>query len=63
MIKTLQEDCKSLASALTQICTAGPGADVSTVLQTLPPNLVQVGHKVAGMYVVQWSGLCEGPEQ
>lgn len=42
MIKVLQEDCKSLASALTQICTAGAGADISSVLQTLPPNLVNV---------------------
>lgn len=39
MIRTLQEDCKSLASALTQ---ASAGADMATVLQTLPPNLVQV---------------------
>jgi hypothetical protein len=40
LIKVLQEDCKSLASALTQICNTG--ADVGSVLQTLPPNLVQV---------------------
>jgi hypothetical protein len=42
MIKVLQEDCKSLANALTQICNAGAGADISSVLQTLPPTLVQV---------------------
>lgn len=39
IIKVLQEDCKSLAGALTQMTA---GADLSTVLQTLPPNLVQV---------------------
>lgn len=42
MIKVLQEDCKSLASALTQICNAGAEADISSVLQALPPNLVNV---------------------
>ena len=52
MIKVLQEDCKSLASALTQICNTG--ADVGSVLQTLPPNLVQVG--VVGGWVQAGAG-------
>lgn len=38
-IKALQDDCRSLAAAITQMSV---GADVTTVLQTLPPTLVQV---------------------
>jgi hypothetical protein len=40
MIKALQEDCRSLAGAITQLTS--PGADVGAVLQALPPTLVQV---------------------
>jgi len=43
MIKVLQEDCKSLAGALTQMTA---GAELSSVLQTLPPNLVQASKQV-----------------
>ncbi|WIA18923.1 hypothetical protein OEZ85_003594 [Tetradesmus obliquus] len=39
MIKALQEDCRSLAGAITQLTS--PGADVRAVLQALPPTLVQ----------------------
>ncbi|WIA39218.1 hypothetical protein OEZ86_005342 [Tetradesmus obliquus] len=39
MIKALQEDCRSLAGAITQLTS--PGADVGAVLQALPPTLVQ----------------------
>jgi hypothetical protein len=41
MIKALQDDCRSLAGAITQLTS--PGADVGAVLQVLPPTLVQVG--------------------
>lgn len=44
MIKGLQEDCRSLAAAITQMST---GADMSSVLQTLPPTLVQVGLQIS----------------
>jgi hypothetical protein len=40
MIKALQDDCRSLAGAITQLTS--PGADVGAVLQALPPTLVQV---------------------
>lgn len=39
MIKALQTDCRSLAAAVTQMST---GVEMSSVLQSLPPTLVQV---------------------
>jgi hypothetical protein len=45
MIKALQEDCRSLAGAITQLTS--PGADVGAVLQALPPTLVQVSSVAA----------------
>lgn len=38
-IKALQEDCRSLAGAIARMTS--PGADVTAVLQALPPTLVQ----------------------
>jgi hypothetical protein len=48
MIKALQDDCRSLAGAITQLTS--PGADVGAVLQALPPTLVQVGMVCAGVH-------------
>lgn len=39
-IASLRQDCRSLAGAITQMST---GANVSEVLQALPPTLLQVG--------------------
>jgi hypothetical protein len=40
MIRALQDDCRSLANAISQFSA---GAELTSVLQALPPTLVQVG--------------------